>query len=132
MQWHNTLHACQLQNSARQCCVVAANVSWTFWQTLLHSEQSAPLKLCCLLTATRTATNGKSDLLLCDTIMIRPKNSLIIRLRPLRQHATVVQWLRQPGLVTLVSIHVLNALGRSWLESAEGKLPKHGVYLPDI
>jgi len=94
------------------------------------------LNLCCLLTETRgatwTATNGKSDLLLCDTIMIRPKNSLIIGLRPLRQHATVVQGLRQPGLVKLVSIHVLNALGRSWLESAERKLPKHGVYLPDI
>ena len=71
-------------------------------------------------------------MLLCDTVMIRPKCSLIIRLQPLGQHATVEQWLRHPGLVKLVSIHVLNALGRSWLESAERKLPKHGVYLPDI
>lgn len=76
--------------------------------------------------------NGKSEMPLRDMIMIRPKYSLIIRLRPLGQHATVVQWLRHRGLVKLLSIHVLNALGRSWLESAERKLPKHGVYLPDI
>lgn len=64
--------------------------------------------------------------------MIRLKQSLIIRLQPLGQHAAEVQGLRHPGLVKLLSIHVLNALGRSWLEPAKRELPKHCMYLPDI